>query len=62
MTDLSVELTITSILSRGRIGGVIMAGTSPDGIRYIAQCNWQLIPDSSFPSKGQRWHLTSTPP
>lgn len=57
MTVLSVELTITSILSRGKIGGVIMAGTSPEGDRYIAQCNWKLIPDSSFPSKGQRWHV-----
>ena len=60
MSDLSIELTITSIINRGKIGGVIMAGNSPDGLRYVAQCNWQLIPDSSFPSKGQRW-LVSGP-
>lgn len=57
MTELSVELTVTSIISRGSIGGVIMAGTSPEGVRYVVKCNWQLIPDSSFPSKGQRWQI-----
>lgn len=55
MTDISVELTIKSIISRGKIGGVIMAGSSPDGFRYVVQCDWQLVPDASLPSKGQRW-------
>ncbi|MBS9403087.1 AAA family ATPase [Halomonas sp. TRM85114] len=57
MTDLSVELTITSILSRGARGGVIMAGVDTKGRRYVARCSWTLIPDASFPGKGQRWAL-----
>jgi exodeoxyribonuclease V alpha subunit len=55
MTDLSVELTITSVLSRGPRGGVIMAGVDTEGQRYVARCSWTLIPDSSFPCNGQRW-------
>lgn len=57
MTDLSVELTITSVLSRGARGGAIMAGVDTNGRRYVARCSWTLIPDSSVPSKGQRWAL-----
>lgn len=57
MTDLSVELTITSVLSRGARGGVIMAGVDTEGQRYVARCSWILIPDSAFPCKGQRWAL-----
>ncbi|XGA78622.1 AAA family ATPase [Halomonas sp. CH40] len=57
MTDLSVELTITAVLNRGVRGGVIMAGVDTEGRRYVARCSWTLIPDSSFPGKGQRWAL-----
>ncbi|MWJ28578.1 AAA family ATPase [Halomonas sp. ZH2S] len=57
MTDLFVELTITSVLSRGARGGVIMAGVDTKGRRYVARCSWTLIPDASFPGKGQRWAL-----
>lgn len=57
MTDLSVELTITSVLSRGPRGGVIMAGVDTEGHRYVARCSWTLIPDSLFPCNGQRWAL-----
>lgn len=45
MTDLSVELTITSVLSRGARGGVIMAGVDTEGQRYVARCSWTLMPD-----------------
>lgn len=57
MTDLSVELTITSVLSRGPRGGVIMAGVDAEGRRYVARCSWTLISDASLPCKGQRWAL-----
>ncbi|MCE0734583.1 ATP-dependent RecD-like DNA helicase [Halomonas sp. G15] len=57
MTDLAVKLTITSILSRGARGGVIMAGVDTKGQRYVARCSWTLVPDSAFPCKGQRWAL-----
>jgi len=55
VSDLAVELTITSILSRGKRGGVIMAGTTAEGERYVACCSWKLVPDATFPDKGQRW-------
>ena len=57
MTDISVEVTITSVLSRGARGGVIMAGVDTEGQRYVARCSWTLMPDSAFPCKGQRWAL-----
>lgn len=57
MTDISVELTISSVLSRGVRGGVIMAGVDIEGRRYVARCSWTLISDASFPCKGQHWAL-----
>lgn len=57
MTDFSVELAITSVLSRGAGGGVIMAGVDTEGQRYVARCSWRLVPDSALPCKGQRWAL-----
>lgn len=57
MTDLAVDLTIRSVLSRGARGGVIMAGVDAQGQRYVARCSWTLVPDSTLPCKGQRWAL-----
>lgn len=58
MSDPSVELTVTSILSRGKRGGVILAGTTANGDRYVVRCNWTVMPDSSFPDKGQLWSIS----
>jgi len=55
MSDLSVQLCITSVRSRGRFGGVIFSGKTDDGDRYIAVCNHKLVPDSTLVDKGQRW-------
>ncbi len=57
MTDVSVQLRVTSVRSRGRSGGVIFAGISDAGQRYVAVCSRELVPDSSVVDKGQRWKV-----
>jgi exodeoxyribonuclease V alpha subunit len=55
MTDLAVQLRVTSIRSRGKFGGAIFAGRTENGDQYIAVCNHKLIHDSSIVDKGQQW-------
>lgn len=57
MSDLSIQLRITSVRSRGRSGGAIFAGTADDGEGYVAVCDYRLIPDSTLPEKGQIWRI-----
>lgn len=57
MSDLSVQLRIISVRSRGRSGGAIFAGTAENGQGYVAVCDYRLIPDSSLPEKGQLWRI-----
>ncbi|MDD2741611.1 MAG: AAA family ATPase [Rhodocyclaceae bacterium] len=61
MSDLSVQLRITSIRSRGKFGGVIFAGRTDAGENYVAVCHHKLIPDSSLVDKGQQWRIRGTP-
>lgn len=61
MSDLSVQLRITSIRSRGRFGGVIFSGKTDNGDQYVAVCDHKLVPDSSLVDKGQRWTVRGTP-
>lgn len=58
MSDLSVQLRITSVRSRGRSGGVIFSGVTDDGENYVAACDYRLVPDSTLVDKGQVWAVT----
>lgn len=61
MSDLSVQLRITSVRSRGRFGGVIFSGKTEDGDQYVAVCDHKLVPDSSLVDKGQHWTVRGIP-
>ncbi len=61
MSDLSVQIRITSVRSRGKFGGVIFAGRTDDGEQYVAVCDHTLIPDSSLVDKGQQWTVRGEP-
>lgn len=61
MSDLSVQLRITSVRSRGRFGGVIFSGKTDDGDQYVAVCDYKLVPDSSLVDKGQHWTVRGIP-
>lgn len=55
MTDVSVQLKVTSILNRGKFGGVIFAGRTEENQYFVADCSYKLIGDSSLVDKGQQW-------
>ncbi len=55
MTDLAVQLRVTSIRSRGKFGGAIFAGRTDSGESYVAVCDHKLIQDPSILDKGQQW-------
>lgn len=61
MSDISVQLRITSVRSRGDRGGAIFSGVTEDGDNFVAVCNYRLVPDSSLPDKGQMWAVTGSP-
>ena len=58
MSAVDVVLSVSSVRSRGKHGGVIMAGRTDTGESYTVSCNFKLIPDSTFPEKSQRWRIT----
>ena len=47
MSDLTVQLHITSIRSRGRTGGAIFSGITESRQSYVAKCDYRLLPDGS---------------
>lgn len=55
MTDVSVQLKVTSILNRGNFGGVLFAGRTEENQYYVADCSYKVISDPSFVDKGQQW-------
>jgi signal transduction histidine kinase/CheY-like chemotaxis protein len=60
MSDLSVELRISSVRSRGKSGGAIFSGVCEAGQGYVAICDYHLIPNSSVPEKGQIWRVSGS--
>jgi len=58
LSTVDVVLSVSSVRSRGKHGGVIMAGRTDTGEPYTVSCNFKLIPDSTFPEKSQRWRIT----
>lgn len=60
MTDLAVQIRITSILSRGKLGGAIISGLTLSDQRYVAVLDYRLVPDNSMIEKGQQWLITGT--
>lgn len=61
MSDLSVQLRVTSVRSCGRFGGVIFSGKTDEGDQYVAVCDYKLVPDPSLVDKGQRWAVRGIP-
>lgn len=61
MNDLSVQIRVTSVRSRGRFGGVIFSGKTEDGDHYVAVCDHKLVPNSSLVDKGQHWTVRGIP-
>ena len=57
MSDISVQLRVISVRSRGKFGGVIFSGRTEDGQQYVAVCHHNLIHDSSMVEKGQQWSV-----
>lgn len=58
MSDLSVQLRVTSVRSRGVTGGgALFSGRTDSGESYVANCNFNLIPDSSVVDIGQLWKI-----
>jgi exodeoxyribonuclease V alpha subunit len=60
MSDLTVELRVTSIRSRGKSGGAIFAGIAVNGDRFVAVCDHRLIPDPSLLDQGQIWSVAGS--
>src|ERR1700721_996044 len=60
MSDLTVELRVTSIRSRGKSGGAIFAGIAVNGDRFVAVCDYRLIPNPSLLDQGQIWSVAGS--
>jgi exodeoxyribonuclease V alpha subunit len=60
MSDRTVELRVTSIRSRGKSGGAIFAGITVSGDRFVAICDYHLIPDPSLLDQGQLWSVAGS--
>ncbi len=60
MNDRTVELRVTSIRSRGKSGGAIFAGVTDDGDRFVAVCDYRLIPDPGLLGPGQIWSVVGS--
>lgn len=61
MNDRTVEIRITSIRSRGKSGGAIFVGVTVDGDRFVAVCDYRVIPDPSLLDPGQIWVVVGSP-
>lgn len=55
MKDVSVQLKVTSILNRGKFGGVLFAGRTEENQYFVADCSYKLISDPDLVDKGQQW-------
>jgi exodeoxyribonuclease V alpha subunit len=60
MSDLSVQLRVTSIRSRGKCGGAIFSGVTEGGDNFVAVCDYHLVPDPSLLDKGQIWTVAGS--
>ncbi|MBK4735535.1 AAA family ATPase [Noviherbaspirillum pedocola] len=58
MSEVSIELRITSIRSVGKFGGVIFAGITASKEYYVTVCSNKIIPDATIVSEGQEWSVT----
>lgn len=58
MNELTVQLRVNSVRSRGKPGGAIFSGSTDSGENYVAVCDYRLIPDSSLVDKGQVWIIS----
>jgi exodeoxyribonuclease V alpha subunit len=60
VSDISVQLRVTSIRSRCERGGAIFSGVTEDGDSFVAVCDYRLVPDPSLLDKGQMWAVTGS--
>lgn len=58
MSEVTIQIRITGIRSRGSFGGVIFSGIADDEKSYVALCDFKLLPDPSLVQKGQVWGVT----
>lgn len=61
MTDLAVQLRVTSVRHPGKFGGAIFFGRANDGQSYVVVCDNHIIPDPSIVEKGQQWSVKGIP-
>jgi len=57
MTQMDVEICITSVRHAGEQGGVILYGKTDAQRKYAARLTWRHVPDASFVDTGQRWRV-----
>lgn len=58
MSDLSVQIRVTSVRSRGKTGGgALFSGQTDSGESYVADCDYRLISDPSVVDIGQLWKI-----
>lgn len=55
--NLSVQIRVTSVRSVGKCGGAIFSGATAEGERYVAACDYRILPDATIVSKGQLWRI-----
>jgi exodeoxyribonuclease V alpha subunit len=55
MTSISVQIKVTSILSRGKFGGALFGGRTDENQYYVANCSNKVVSDPSLVDKGQKW-------
>jgi len=57
MTQMDVEICVTSVRHAGEHGGVILYGKTDAQQKYAARLTWRHVPDASFVDTGQRWRV-----
>lgn len=60
MTQVSVQLRVSSVRSVGRYGGVIFSGVTDTKEYFVAVCKKDTVSDGHFIVKGQQWQITGT--
>lgn len=60
MSEMSATVTVSSVRSRGKHGGVIFSGHSAKHGAIVAVVSKQVLPNSDLLNKGQMWRITGT--
>ncbi|WP_334186813.1 AAA family ATPase [Noviherbaspirillum sp.] len=60
MSMVSVAFRVTSVRSRGKLGGAIFSGINSDGRHFVAVCSYKVLPDATLVDMGQHWSIAGT--